>query len=81
MTENLSTLLIQVKELIKEQGGDSPVASWIFTKEDVIDYPDNEMKIADDTANTIIESLDDYDHIYTEIFNIIDDELRDRNII
>tara|TARA_B100000003_G_scaffold124853_1_gene111848 strand:+ start:412 stop:657 length:246 start_codon:yes stop_codon:yes gene_type:complete len=77
MTRTLLELRKSVDQLINYHGADAPVAAWIFTKEDVIDFPDGEYNVSEELANKVINSLDDYDHIYTEIFDCIDGELRE----
>jgi hypothetical protein len=67
--------------MIEQQGENAPVAAWIYTKEDVLNYPDDEVSVTEDVANRVIESLDQYDHIYTEIFDCIDEELRQMNVL
>jgi hypothetical protein len=81
MTRTLAELRQAINRLIEQQGEQSPVAAWIYTKEDVLDYPDGEVNVTEDVANKVIESLDNYDHIYTEIFDCIDDELRQMNVL
>jgi hypothetical protein len=81
MTRTLSELRKAVENLIQQQGENAPVAAWIYTKEDVLDYPDGEVNVTEDVANKVIESLDQYDHIYTEIFDCIDEELRQMNVL
>ena len=76
MTRTLLELRKSVDQLISYHGADAPVAAWIFTKDDVIDFPDGEYNVSEEVANKVINSLDDYDHIYTEIFDCIDGELR-----
>ena len=80
MTRTLAELRQAVEQLIQRHGENAPVAAWIYTKDDVLDYPD-EAEVTDDVANKVIESLDQYDHIYTEIFDCIDEELRQMNVI
>ena len=80
MTRTLAELRQAVEQLIQRQGENAPVAAWIYTKDDVFDYPDG-AEVTDDVANKVIESLDQYDHIYTEIFDCIDEELRQMNVI
>jgi len=75
MTRTLIELRKSVNQLIQQHGKDAPVAAWIFTKDDVIDFPDGEYNVSEELANKVINSLDDYDHIYTEIFDVIDREL------
>lgn len=81
MTRTLAELRKAVENLIQQQGENAPVAAWIYTKEDVLDYPDGEVNVTEEVANKVIESLDNYDHIYTEIFECIDDELRGMNVL
>lgn len=81
MTRTLAELRQQINELIKYQGEQSLVAAWIYTKEDVLDYPDENVKVTEEVATKVINGLDDYDHIYTEIFDCIDEELRSLNVI
>jgi len=81
MTRTLEQLRIQVEKLIKQQGKTAPVAARIYTKEDVIDYPDEETNVTEEIANKVIDSLDNYDHIYTVIFDCIDDELRELKVL
>ena len=80
MTRTLLELRKEIDDLIRQQGKDASVAAWIFTKDDVVDYPDvvgEKFNISDELANKVIKNLDDYDHIYTEIFDCIDGELRE----
>lgn len=80
MTRTLSELRQAVEQMIQRQGENAPVAAWIYTKEDVMDYPD-EVNVTESVAYKVIENLDDYDHIYTEIFDCIDEELRQMNVL
>jgi hypothetical protein len=81
MTRTLAELRRSIDNMIKQQGENAPVAAWIYTKEDVLDYPDDEVNVTEDVAYKVIESLDQYDHIYTEIFDCIDEELRQMNVL
>jgi hypothetical protein len=80
MTRTLAELRQAIERLIQQQGETAPVAAWIYTKEDVLDYPD-EVEVTEEVANQVIESLDQYDHIYTQIFDCIDEELRQMNVL
>ena len=79
----LSQLKQRIDQLIETQGEESPVAAFIYTKEDVIQYDDdfNEVEIED---NTIIEdvlyNVEDTDYIYTQIQGVIDDELTQKEV-
>lgn len=81
MTRTLAELRQSINQLIERHGEQSPVAAWIYTKDDVLDYPDDEVTVTEEIAEKVINSLDNYDHIYTEIFDCIDEELRDLKIL
>ena len=83
MTRTLAELRQAIDRLIEQQGENAPVAAWIYTKDDVMDYPDpdGEVDVTEAIAYKVIESLDNYDHIYTEIFDCIDEELRQMNVL
>jgi hypothetical protein len=81
MTRTLAELRQAIDRMIQQHGENTPVAAWIYTKEDVLDYPDDEVNVTEEVANKVIENLDHYDHIYTEIFDCIDDELRQMNVL
>ena len=74
----LSQLKQRIDQLIETQGEESPVAAFIYTKEDVLQYDDdgNEVEIED---NKIIEdvlyNVQDSDWIYDSINDTIDDQL------
>jgi hypothetical protein len=81
MTRTLAELRQQIDNLIKHQGENASVAAWIYTKEDVLDYPDEDVNVTEEVATKVINNLDQCDYIYTEIFDRIDDELRELNVI
>ena len=76
----LSQLKQRIDKLIENQGEESPVAAFIYTKEDIVQFDDdgNEVEIED---NRIIEdvlyNVEDTDWIYTQIQDSIDDELKE----
>ncbi len=76
----LSQLKQRIDKLIERQGEESPVAAFIYTKEDVVQFDDdgNEVEIED---NRIIEdvlyNVEDTDWIYTQIQDSIYDELKE----
>ena len=80
MTRTLDELRQQIERLIQQQGEESPVAAWVYTKDDVIDYPDD-TSVTEEVATQVINNLDQYDYIYTEIFDRIDDELRQAKVL
>ena len=79
MTRTLLQLKESVERLIEQQGNDAPVAAFIFTNEDVfvMDEDGNPDPVQREIAETVLHNVEDYDHIFTEIFNIIEQEIRD----
>ena len=78
----LSQLKQRIDKLIENQGEESPVAAFIYTKEDVVQYDDdfNEVEIEDDTIiEDVLYNVEDTDWIYTQIQDSIDDELSHRS--
>ena len=76
----LSQLKQRIDKLIETQGEESPVAAFIYTKEDVVQYDDdfNEVEIEDDTIiEDVLYNVEDTDYIYTQIQDSIDDELKE----
>ncbi len=76
----LSQLKQRIDKLIEDQGEESPVAAFIYTKEDVVQYDDdfNEVEIEDDKiVEDVLYEVEDHDYIYTVIQDIIDDELKE----
>ena len=76
----LSQLKQRIDKLIEDQGEESPVAAFIYTKEDVVQYDDdfNEVEIEDDTIiEDVLYNVEDTDYIYTQIQGVIDDELKE----
>ena len=76
----LSQLKTRIDKLIETQGEESPVAAFIYTKEDVVQYDDdfNEVEIEDDTIiEDVLYNVEDTDWIYTQIQDSIDDELKE----
>ena len=76
----LSQLKQRIDKLIENQGEESPVAAFIYTKEDIVQFDDdgNEVEIED---NKIIEdvlyNVQDSDWIYDSINDTIDDQLKE----
>ena len=78
----LSQLKQRIDQLIETQGEESPVAAFIYTKEDVVQYDDdfNEVEIEDDTIiEDVLYNVQDTDWIYTQIQDSIDDQLSHRS--
>ena len=76
----LSQLKQRIDKLIEDQGEESPVAAFIYTKEDVVQYDDdfNETEIEDDRIiEDVLYEVEDTDWIYTQIQETIDDQLKE----
>ena len=76
----LSQLKQRIDQLIENQGEESPCAAFIYTKEDVVQYDDdgNEVEIEDDRIiEDVLYEVEDTDWIYTQIHEIIEDELKE----
>ena len=76
----LSQLKQRIDQLIETQGEESPVAAFIYTKEDVVQYDDdfNEVEIEDDRIiEDVLYEVEDTDYIYTVIHDVIEDELKE----
>ena len=78
MARTLQQLKESVEKLIEQQGKDAPVAAFIFTNDDVfvMDEDNNPDPVRREIAETVLNELEDYDHIYTEIFDVIEEELK-----
>jgi hypothetical protein len=78
MARTLQQLKESVDRMIQQQGADAPVAAFIFTNEDVfvMDDDGNPDPVRREIAETVLDNVEDYDYIITEVFNIIEQELR-----
>lgn len=84
MSRTLSQLKQSVDRLIEQQGEDAPVAAFIFTNEDVFVMNDDgeQVRQSREIAEQVLNNVeDDYDYLYEEIFNCIDNELRELEVI
>jgi predicted oxidoreductase len=83
MARTLQQLKESVDRLIQQQGEDAPVAAFIFTGEDVFVMDDNCDQVTQprEIAEKVLNNLDEYDYLYTEIFDCIDNELRELKVI
>ena len=78
----LSQLKQRIDQLIENQGEESPVAAFIYTKEDVVQYDDdgNEVEIEDNKiVEDVLYNVEYTDYIYTTIQDSIDDQLSHRS--
>jgi hypothetical protein len=78
MARTLQQLKESIESLIDDQGKDAPVAAFIFTNDDVfvMDEDNNPDYVSREIAETVLDNVEDYDHIFTEIFNVIEEELK-----
>jgi len=79
MTRTLLQLKESVDRLIEQQGNDAPVAAFIFTNEDVfvMDEDGNPDPVSREISETVLNNVEEYDHIFTEIFDVIEAELKE----
>jgi len=87
MTANntLAHLLNRVQRLIEQQGEDAPAAAFIFTNEDVFVWSEDgenceQVPVDRNVAAEILNEVEDTDYIYTQIFDMIEEELTTRNL-
>ena len=87
MTANntLAHLLNRVQRLIEQQGEDAPAAAFIFTNEDVFVWKEDsenceQVPVARDVAGDILNELEDWDYLYTQAFDFIEEELTARGL-
>ena len=74
----LTQLKQRIDQLIETQGEESPVAAFIFTKEDVVQYDDeaDEVEIEDDKViKDILYKVQGSDSINDTVNDIIDEEV------
>ena len=79
----LAHLLGRVQRLIEQQGEDAPAAAFIFTNEDVFVWNDDEgdqIPVEREVAFDVLNEVEDWDYIYTQVFDFIDEELNTRGI-
>ena len=83
MARTLQQLKESVDRLIQQQGADAPVAAFIFTNEDVfvMDDDGNPDSVPREVAEKVLNNLDEYDYLYEEIFNCIENELEKVEVI
>jgi hypothetical protein len=84
MARTLQQLKESVERLIEQQGADAPVAAFIFTNEDVFKLDDDgeQVTYSREIADKVLDAVEsDYDYLYTEIFNCIDNELTQLGLI
>ena len=82
MARTLQQLKESIENLISLQGPDAPVAAYIFTQEDVFVMNEEGEQVTQplEIAEEVLNNLDEYDYLYEEIFNCIDNELRELKV-
>lgn len=83
MARTLQQLKESIENLISQQGPDAPVAAYIFTQEDVfvMNEEGNQVNQPLEIAEEVLNNLDEYDYLYEEVFNCIDNELRQLKVL
>ena len=85
MYRSLSDLRDSINQLIEQQGEDAPCAAFVFTKNDVIYYEededgdvilDEEKFLSDTDTDNVLLDLGGCDYIYEQVNEIIADEIR-----
>lgn len=79
MNYTLSELKRSIEEKIERYGNDEPVASFIFTKEDVTSFDNdgNEVFHPSEVIKYVLEELGENDWIYEQIFSVIGDNIKE----
>lgn len=68
-------------QLIAEQGESAPCAAYIYTKNDVVTYDEEDCVIAysDEVANEVLRAINDSADLYVYFNNFIEDAILDMN--
>lgn len=79
MARTLSDLKYSIEKLIEQQGADSPVAAFIFTKEDVVIYDEEgePTHFDEDEIDEVLNNIEENDWIYDQVFSCIEDEIKE----
>lgn len=78
MYRSLSQLRDSINQLIEQQGEDAPCAAFVFTKEDVTWFDDEEIPSSTVFAEDVLADVGDSSYIYERIGEMIDDSILDR---
>jgi uncharacterized iron-regulated membrane protein len=84
MARTLQQLQESVARLIEQQGPDAPVAAFLFTMEDVFTWSEDggeQVPLPVDVSSAILNEVEDCDYVYTQVFDMIDEELRNRGLV
>ena len=81
MYRTLSQLKESIDKLIEQQGENAPCAAFVFTKEDVFYYKEDEYfeeehHLDSDDTNTVLENVGDSDYVYGQVAEMIEDEVK-----
>ena len=79
----LAHLRDRVNRLIEQQGEDAPAAAFIFTNEDVFVQSEDggdQVPVDREVAFDVLSEVEDYDYIYTQVFDLIEEEINSRNL-
>lgn len=80
MARTLQQLKESIERLIEQQGADAPVAAFIFTKNDAVeyDYYGNETPLpGENDVDEVLTNIEENDWIYEQIFDCIEDEIKE----
>jgi hypothetical protein len=86
MYRTLSQLQSSIQELIDQQGENAPVAAFIFTKNDVMYYEededgfpnfDEEKFLNNNDTDHVLMNVGDCDYIYEQVNEMIADAIQD----
>ncbi len=80
MARTLYQLKQSIERLIEKQGEDAPVAAFIYTKDDAVDFDDNGNEIplnSEDDVDEVLSNLEENDWVYEQIFDCIADEIKE----
>jgi hypothetical protein len=83
MARTLQQLQESITRLIEQQGPDAPVAAFLFTMEDVFIWDEEggeQIPLPVDVSTDILNEVEDADYIYTQVFDMIDDQLREKGL-
>lgn len=79
MARTLQQLKLFVEKMIEEQGPDAPVASFVYTQNDVTTFDQEtfeEQYLPMDIVTQVLEEIDSMDYINEQVYECIDDVIR-----
>lgn len=78
MFYTLGQLKEKVEREIEKKGEDSPVAAYIFTKDDVVSFDEDtmqEIQYSDEIVEQVLDNVGESDYLYEQALSLIDDEI------